>query len=272
MSEPIRKIAFLVDKKEFKLLEEACLYCADADKHLERAVKEGDKFRLEFLYDELDDLAGYLAHCANHEESERQQDKWDKLSDKIEGLLKLSDRMSRNNNQAPKKQKNGKYPQQMTYYTFDIWIEKKGGTVFKEDVRRKIRLPGSKSLYNFAKVITKTFGFYFDHCFGYYDNFQRYHDSKKAYELFVDIGEEHTSPTTKGVKKTQICQAFQNPGDRMLFLFDYGDGWRFSIELKEITHIDKWNLDPVVLESVGKAPMQYPPCEEENWSKEDETN
>lgn len=75
MNEPIRKIAFLVDKNELKLLEEACLYGADADKNLEKAVKEGDKHRIEFLYEELDDLAGYIAHCANHEESERKQDK-----------------------------------------------------------------------------------------------------------------------------------------------------------------------------------------------------
>lgn len=268
--EPIRKIAFLVDKNELDFLNETCLYGADADKNLEKEVKEGDKFRLEFLYDELDDLSGYIAHCANHEELKRKQDKWDKLSDKIEGLLRLSDRMIRDNNQSRKKHKSGKYPPQMAYYTFDIWIEKKGGTVFTKDVRRKIRLPGSKSLYNFAKVITKTFGFYFDHCFGYYDNFQRYHDSKKAYELFVDIGEEPLSPIIKGVKKTQICQVFQKPGDKMLFLFDYGDGWRFGIELEEIKHIDKWNLDPVVLESIGEAPEQYPPCKEESLGEENE--
>ena len=86
--------------------------------------------------------------------------------------------------------------------------------------------------------------------------------------MFVDIGEEPLSPIIKGVKKTQICQVFQNPQDKMLFLFDYGDGWRFGIELKEIKHIDKWNLDPTVLGSIGKAPMQYPPCKEEGFSDE----
>ena len=149
------------------------------------------------------------------------------------------------------------------YYVFDIWIEGKGGGVFDRKVLRKIRIPGSKSLYNFARVITKTFGFYFDHCFGYYDNFERYPDSKKAYELFVDIGEGPLSPTIKGVKKTNICQAFKEPGERMLFLFDYGDGWYFGVELKKVIYIDKWNLDPVILESIGEAPLQYPPCEDE---------
>lgn len=262
MSKQIRKIAFLVDENEFKLLQEACLYVADVEKNLKKAVKENDKYRIEFLYDELDDLAGYIAHCANHEKSPGKQKRWDKLSDKIERLLILSDKLSQHNNLKSKKHKNGKYPPQMLYYIFDVWIEKKGGILFPKEVRRKICLPGSKNLYSFARVITKAFGFYFDHCFGYYDNFQRYHDSQRSYELFVDIGEEPLSPMTKGVKKTRIYQVFKNPQDKMLFLFDYGDNWHFGIELKEIKPMDKWNLAPVVLESSGEAPPQYPSYEE----------
>jgi hypothetical protein len=102
-----------------------------------------------------------------------------------------------------------------------------------------------------------------DHCFGFYDNFQRYHDSKKAYELFVDIGEGPYKPWFKGVKKIKICQAFTNPGEKMMFLFDYGDGWQFNVELKEIHKGEKEATKPVVLESIGKAPLQYPPCEDE---------
>ena len=49
------------------------------------------KYRVEFLYEELDDLAGYLAVCANDEESKSRRYKWDKLFDKIEQLLKLSE-------------------------------------------------------------------------------------------------------------------------------------------------------------------------------------
>ena len=152
----------------------------------------------------------------------------------------------------------------LEYYIFDIWIAGKGSAYdFEDKVLRKIQIAGTKSLYNFAKVITQTFNFYFDHCFGFYNNFQRYHDSTKAYELFVDIGEEPLTSITKSVKKTKIQQAFKNPGEKMLFLFDYGDGWYFAVELKEIRDAEKWDLKPVVLESIGEAPLQYPPCEDE---------
>lgn len=152
----------------------------------------------------------------------------------------------------------------LEYYIFDVWIWGTGGVEdFKDKVLRKIQIARTKSLYNFAKVITKVFNFYFDHCFGFYNNFQRYHDSTKAYEFFVDIGEEPLTLITKGVKKTRIEQAFKNPGDKMLFLFDYGDCWYFAVELKEIKNAEKWDLKPVILESIGKAPLQYPPCEDE---------
>lgn len=249
-----RKISFLVTKRELKLLEETCLYGADADANLETAVPEKDQYRLTFSYEELDDLAGFAAACANHETSRRKRDQFDELCDKINSFLKLSDSLRGRSLEDLIKPKRPA----LNYFIFDVWLEREKG----EKILRRIQIAESKSLYNFAKVITQAFGFYFDHCFGFYDNLQRYHNSQKAYELFVDIGEEPLRPGTKGVKKTRIIQAFKTPGDKMLFLFDYGDGWYFTVELKEIRQAEKWDLKPKILESIGKAPVQYPPCED----------
>lgn len=260
MKEPIRKIAFLADKSEIKLIEEACLFGAKADKNLQKAVDEGGKFYLEFVFDELEDLAGYVANFANHEKSIRKQDKWDKLSDKIEGLLKLSENMSRPQKHAAilPKQQGG-----LKYYVFDTWLCGDKACYEDKKIIRKIQISGTKKLYNFAKVITKAFGFSFDHCFGFYDTLKDRKNCKKAFELFVDIGEEPTNSVAKGVKKTKISQAFKDVGEKMIFLFDYGDGWQFNVELKEIRDAEKGKLKPVILESIGKAPLQYPPCDED---------
>ena len=59
MNEPIYKIAFLVDKNELQLLNEACIYGADVDKNINKAIKE-IKYRIEFLHDDLDDLVVIL--------------------------------------------------------------------------------------------------------------------------------------------------------------------------------------------------------------------
>ena len=147
-------------------------------------------------------------------------------------------------------------------YIFDVWLYGDEKGTDEKKIMRKIQIAGTKSLYNFAKFITQAFGFYFDHCFGFYDNFQRYGYSSMAYELFVDVGEEPLSSASKGVKKIKINQAFKSAGQKMLFLFDYGDEWRFVVEVKEIKQSEKWDLKPVILESIGKAPLQYPPCKD----------
>ncbi|MEN8253185.1 MAG: hypothetical protein ABFQ62_02290 [Patescibacteria group bacterium] len=33
-----------------------------------------------------------------------------------------------------------------------------------------IEVPANMTLYKFAETVIKQFGFYFDHCFGFYDN------------------------------------------------------------------------------------------------------
>lgn len=110
-------------------------------------------------------------------------------------------------------------------YIFDVWLY--GGYPPTQDNRiiRKIQIAETKSLYNFAKVIIQAFDFYFDHCFGFYSDFNRLQDSEKAYELFYDLDDVETpAPHVKSVKRTKIQQVFKQPGDKMLFLFDYGDG------------------------------------------------
>ena len=150
----------------------------------------------------------------------------------------------------------------MEYYIFDVWLEEGGMHELPYKATRKIKIACSRTLYRFAKIITGAFGFAFDHPFGFYDSFGNLRDAKKAYELFVDIGEEPIPSVSHGVKKTKVSEAFQQTSEKMLFLFDYGDEWRFTVELKEIRTTEEKESEPVILESVGKAPAQYPPCEE----------
>lgn len=147
-------------------------------------------------------------------------------------------------------------------YIFDVWLYGDEHCTEEKKIIRRIQIPGSKSLYNFAKVIIDAFDFQFDHCFGFYDHLKDKRNRKKVFELFVDLGEE-SSVLARGVKKTAVFQAFDAVGEKLIMLFDYGDGWQFNVELKEIRKGDKGATKPVVIESIGKAPMQYPPCEGE---------
>lgn len=133
----------------------------------------------------------------------------------------------------------------------------------KEKVWRDIAILGDQSLYDFAESIVNSFGFDFDHCFGFFNDLKKRYDSNDRYELFADIEdlkEEH--PQSQSVKNNDIQQVFKKKGDKMLFLFDYGDNWEFIVELKETKEPNPRKSYPYVIDRVGRAPKQYPPCEE----------
>jgi hypothetical protein len=122
---------------------------------------------------------------------------------------------------------------------------------------RDIEIDPSKSLYRLGEAIVSAFGFDFDHAFGFYSG-DPYGAKRKhpRYELFADIGE--ADPGVCSVKKTKIVEAFPAVGHSLLFLFDYGDEWRFRVKLKTTGRKIPKTRYPRIVESRGEAPEQYP--------------
>jgi arsenate reductase (glutaredoxin) len=129
-------------------------------------------------------------------------------------------------------------------------------------IYREFEIESNKSLYNLAAAIIKVFGFDFDHAFGFYSKLGGHiFDSPVKYLLFVDMGDVEFNAL--GVKKTKIAQAFAESGIKMTFLFDYGDEWRFRIEMIGEGERQTGMSYPKLLKSVGKAPEQYPDFDDE---------
>ena len=124
---------------------------------------------------------------------------------------------------------------------------------------RVLAIPEYFTLYGLAETIVDSFGFDFDHPFGFYDNIKRWSHSDEGYELFADIGE---GSKFKGVKITRVNKVFDEIGKKMLFLFDYGDEWHFIVELKGIELSKEGERYPFVAESIGGAPSQYGEADE----------
>jgi hypothetical protein len=63
-------------------------------------------------------------------------------------------------------------------------------------------------------------------------------------------------------------------GKKFLYLFDYGDEWRFNVRVHAVNaDADPDAEYPRIVESVGQAPQQYPQWEdEEDWEDEDESD
>jgi hypothetical protein len=62
---------------------------------------------------------------------------------------------------------------------------------------------------------------------------------------------------------TPIAAAFPHLGAKMLFLFDYGDEWRFKVEVIGVSEKVPSGRYPKVVAAVGDAPIQYPDDDEE---------
>lgn len=146
----------------------------------------------------------------------------------------------------------------MKIYTFTVKL------FHDKRIVREIEVVENTSLYKVAEAVVDAFSFDFDHCFGFFsnvsDDWRTMADSKQKYELFTDLIEEGESlePTGAGsVKKTKASDVWRNLGDQMLMLFDYGDDWRFIIELKEIGKRIVKQKYPRVLKRIGRAPRQY---------------
>jgi Plasmid pRiA4b ORF-3-like protein len=133
----------------------------------------------------------------------------------------------------------------------------------KPRLYRDIGIKSDESLAELAEVIVKAFDFKFDHAYGFFSAMKgNVYKSPVRYELFADVdgGRE-----ARSVKRTTVGDAFALVGSNMLFLFDYGDEWRFKIEVIGLGEQEPKGRYRNILATVGKAPDQYPDPDEDDW-------
>src|SRR6266478_473621 len=128
---------------------------------------------------------------------------------------------------------------------------------------RDIEIQSSKKLYDLASAIIAAFGFDFDHAFGFYSLLKgNILQSPVKYELFADMDDIGEESDAGSVRRTRIPEAFPEIGQKMTFLFDYGDNWQFRVELIGQGIKERGVKYPRVCKTVGQAPEQYPAEEE----------
>ena len=131
---------------------------------------------------------------------------------------------------------------------------------YGEKVYRVLEVKGMMSLEKLAGEILHSFDFELDHAFGFYNNVDDWLKSTEMYILFRDLPdwtdfEEDYDPShsIKGVISVKVYEAFE-PEKKLLFLFDYGDGWEFVVECENVSRPISY---PRITKSVGKPPKQY---------------
>lgn len=77
---------------------------------------------------------------------------------------------------------------------------------------------------------------------------------------------EDDSDIQGDVRTTTVESLGLEPGQSFLYLFDYGDEWRFTVKLSRIGAASEPGVEyPRIVEVVGEAPPQYP-----NWEDDEE--
>jgi len=136
--------------------------------------------------------------------------------------------------------------------------------IFRASLRarlyRDIEVSSSSTLADLAEAIVAAFGFDMDHAYGFYSKLTgKLFDSPRRFELFADI-EGSGSGSVTG---TRVITAFQKVGSEMTFLYDYGDEWRFRVEVIETGQAEPGADYPRIVRKIGNAPSQYPHIEDE---------
>ncbi|MFD1984315.1 hypothetical protein ACFSOZ_17160 [Mesorhizobium newzealandense] len=136
--------------------------------------------------------------------------------------------------------------------------------IFRASLRarlcRDIEVSSSSTLADLAEAIVAAFGFDLDHAYGFYSKLTgKLFDSPLRFELFADI----EGSGSRSVKGTRVSTAFQKVGSAMTFLYDYGDEWRFRVELIGTGQAQPDANYPRIVSKIGKAPPQYPDIDHE---------
>ena len=98
-------------------------------------------------------------------------------------------------------------------------------------------------------------------------------DNDHLYSFFMDnkfskgdFDAEYTRPYEpegrNTADKAKVGMFGFSKGQKFAYLFDFGDNHRFEIEVVDFGTVDKSKDYPVVFESKGKAPEQYPDYDE----------
>jgi hypothetical protein len=152
----------------------------------------------------------------------------------------------------------------MTTYRFRVKFE-----YDPTELWRDIVIGGDRTLDEFQTVLNRTVGLDQDHLW-FFGTDQDYWDSDILYRRPGEIeqspggmrnrGEEYDAGETTIGEMTRQLDLEEH--DRICYLFDYGDEWRFYAILKEVEEDGSSDLEPEVVKEKGDPVNQYAPPDE----------
>jgi Plasmid pRiA4b ORF-3-like protein len=116
----------------------------------------------------------------------------------------------------------------------------------------EVAVADTVSLYRLHMIIQKLVKFDNDHMFAFYPKGKESNASGDFY-----VSEPGLLGEGKAVDMFTLGQMSLYVGQKMLYVFDFGDNWQFKIDVLGIDHNAKPKKDYELLKSTGKPPKQY---------------
>ena len=122
-----------------------------------------------------------------------------------------------------------------------------------KSIWRKIEIAGQQSLHFLHRAIQDAIGWDDDHLYSFFMSNRRWDKDTEFASPYAEGG--------SGADAIQIGDLGLKPGQKFLYLFDYGDEHTFEVEVVEVIPDAPTGRYPRLIEGKGNAPEQYPTWE-----------
>lgn len=126
-------------------------------------------------------------------------------------------------------------------YTFKVSLSK--------TVWRKVVLSAQDTMDDLNNIILKAYQFDRDHLYSFFMDATKWSDDC--------IASPHDYGDHPNAAKVQIGAVGLYVGQKILYLYDYGDEWCFDVEVEKIEEKGQQVVSPYIKEEKGTAPAQY---------------
>ena len=121
-------------------------------------------------------------------------------------------------------------------------------------VWRTLAVPADIKLNFLHRVLQRAMGWTDSHL-------HQFRQGEQVFELphedhFVDPDEINPPPPPKDERKVRLREVLENPGDKFLYEYDFGDGWEHEIRLEKVKPLDPDAPYPVCLKGRRACPPE----------------
>jgi len=135
----------------------------------------------------------------------------------------------------------------------NVQINRKGTYILKvsldKNLWRIVKLSHNTKLHKLHLIIQEAFDFDNDHMYAFYTGTS--YKNRKEFYCANPLGESNEYEDLT-VEDAEIYK-----GQKFMYLFDFGDMWKFEIQVIDFIENEETDLFPQIIESKGKSPEQY---------------